>query len=162
MREMSWEMHFISSAWCILTYQSSSRRYTACVIWRHLPSGRVNVPARLVIVEWMQPAVGYTAHVCLVQFIFNSNNVPKHFLIFCEPFASLAYTLFYCHSYVWMVWSATSIGSLTVQIKRFSSFATSFVACACVHLICCTWDNSFTGLKKKSVVFFCSRLSHNF
>lgn len=116
MHEMSWEMDFISSAWCIVTYQASTRRYRACVImetstkwsWDH-----VNVPARLNY--WINAASCrlHCTYMCLVQFIFNSNNSPRHFLIFYEPFASHAYTLlFYCHSYVWMVWIATSVGSL--------------------------------------------------
>ena len=40
--------------------------------------------------------------------------------------------LFYCLSRVWMVWSAASVWSMTVQIKRFSSFATSLVRCRCL------------------------------
>lgn len=65
MHEMSWEMDFISSAWCIVTYQASTRRYRACVIWRRLPSGPeimlMSLPG--LTIELMQPAVGYTAHI---------------------------------------------------------------------------------------------------
>lgn len=71
MREMSWEMHFISSAWCIWTYQASTRRYRACVIWRRLPSGPeimlMSLPG--LVIEIMQPAVGYTAHMSCTIYI---------------------------------------------------------------------------------------------
>lgn len=105
------------------------------------------------IIESVQPAVGYIAFICLVQFIFNSDDSPDIFLIFYEPFASHAYSLlFYCHSYVWMVWSAASVGSLTVQIKRFSSFATLLVFCVCLCLLCHTLDAHLSSNKTTTVL----------
>lgn len=88
----------------------------------------------LVIVDLLQPILGYTAHICLVRFLFNSNNFPRHFLIFYETFASHAYALlFYCHSCVNGLKCNTCLGSLTVQIKRFSSFANFHSWLLCVH-----------------------------
>lgn len=113
------------------------------------------------IIESVQPAVGYIAFICLVQFIFNSDDSPDIFLIFYEPFASHAYSLlFYCHSYVWMVWSAASVGSLTVQIKRFSSFATLlvFCVCVCVSVYSVTrWMRIWAAIKQP--LFYCPQLS---
>lgn len=106
-------MHFISSALCIFTHQASTRRYRACVIRRlYIPSGPeiiVDVPLPGLIIELIQPAVGYIAYIyCLVQFIFNSDDSPSKtfsnilmnfffFVVFLfgHPMLTL---LFYCHS----------------------------------------------------------------
>lgn len=163
MHEMGWGK---CTSWvqpCVFfTYRASTRRYRACVIRRLLPSGpqvmKMSLPG--LIIESVQPAVGYIAFICLVQFIFNSDDSPDIFLIFYEPFASRAYSLlFYCHSYVWMVWSAASVGSLTVQIKRFSSFATLLVVCVCLCLLCHSLDAHLSSWEKKQLLFYCPHLS---
>lgn len=88
----------------------------------------------LVIVDLLQPILGYTAHICLVRFLFNSNNFPRHFLIFYETFASHACALlFYCHSYV-CEWSEMQhlsriIDSPNKEVQFFCKF--SLVASLC-------------------------------
>lgn len=138
MQEMSREMHFKSSDWCKWAYWTSTWRYRACVMWRHLPSvPEVLLQAQIWVCNCWNIAANsrlHCTHFVLYNFYLILINFPRHFLIFYGPFASHAYAiLFYCHSYVWMIWNTTSVGSLTVQIKRFSSFAIfPLVVCLCL------------------------------
>lgn len=102
---------------------------TEPVIWRLLQSDpEIMLMSLPCFIDHINAAVSCRLHYIFVLYNFylilmNPQTFSNILWTFCIPcLHSLIF--FYCHSYVWMVWSAAFVGSLTVQIKRFSSFAT--------------------------------------